>query len=47
VHSEFGLRKMMMVGDRGMITSARIGAIRELDGKYGWITALRARRSGS
>ena len=31
-----------MAGDRGMITSARINAIRELDGKYGWITALRA-----
>jgi transposase len=42
VHGEFGLRKMVMVGDRGMITSARIDAIRELDGKYGWITALRA-----
>jgi hypothetical protein len=42
VHGEFGLRKMVMVGDRGMITSARITAIRELDGKYGWITALRA-----
>src|SRR6516165_9993078 len=42
VHGEFGLRKMVMVGDRGMITSARIEAVRELDGKYGWITALRA-----
>ena len=42
VHEDFGLRKMVMVGDRGMITSARIAAIRELDGKYGWITALRA-----
>jgi hypothetical protein len=42
VHGEFGLRKMVMVGDRGMITSARIGAIRELDEKYAWITALRA-----
>src|SRR5689334_9562357 len=42
VHGEFGLRKMVMVGDRGMITSARIGAIRELDPKYAWITALRA-----
>ena len=31
-----------MVGDRGMITTARIDALRELDGKYGWITALRA-----
>jgi hypothetical protein len=42
VHREFGLAKMVMVGDRGMITSARIDAIRELDGTYGWITALRA-----
>jgi hypothetical protein len=42
VHGEFGLRKMVMVGDRGMITSARIEAIRELDGRYAWITALRA-----
>jgi Transposase DDE domain len=42
VHGEFGLRKMVMVGDRGMITSARIEALRELDAKYGWITALRA-----
>jgi transposase len=33
---------MVMVGDRGMITSARIEAIRELDGRYAWITALRA-----
>ena len=30
-----------MVGDRGMITSARIAAIRDLGG-MGWITALRA-----
>ncbi|HEX6523619.1 MAG TPA: IS1634 family transposase [Streptosporangiaceae bacterium] len=42
VHGTFGLKKMIMVGDRGMITTARIGAIRELDGKYAWITALRA-----
>ena len=41
VHKDFRLRKMVMVGDRGMITSARIEAIRELDDKYGWITALR------
>jgi transposase len=31
-----------MVGDRGMITSARIEALRELDEDYAWITALRA-----
>jgi Transposase DDE domain len=42
VHDGFQLKKMVMVGDRGMITSARIKAIRELDGKYAWITALRA-----
>ena len=42
VHGEFGLRKMVMAGDRGMITTARIQAVKELDEKYGWITALRA-----
>ncbi len=42
VHGEFGLAKMVMAGDRGMITSARINVIRELDETYGWITALRA-----
>jgi hypothetical protein len=42
VHDAFGLRKMVMAGDRGMITSARIEALKELDAKYGWITALRA-----
>jgi hypothetical protein len=42
VKDTFGLRKMVMVGDRGMITSARIEALRELDEDYAWITALRA-----
>jgi len=42
VHDTFQLAKMVMVGDRGMITSARIEALKELDGKYAWITALRA-----
>jgi hypothetical protein len=42
VRNGFGLRKMVMVGDRGMITSARIEALRELDGEYSWITALRS-----
>jgi transposase len=41
VHGGFRLRKMVLVGDRGMITTASIEAIRELDGKYAWITALR------
>jgi hypothetical protein len=42
VKNTFGLKRMVMVGDRGMITSARIDALKELDGKYAWITALRA-----
>jgi hypothetical protein len=42
VKDTFGLQRMVMVGDRGMITSARIEALKELDGKYAWITALRA-----
>jgi len=48
VRDKFGLQEMVMVGDRGMITSARIRALnRREDGTqrpdaYGWITALRA-----
>jgi Transposase DDE domain len=49
MREKFGLAKMVMVGDRGMITSARIAALNqpEQDGTaqpspYGWITALRA-----
>jgi hypothetical protein len=48
VRDKFGLREMIMVGDRGMITSARIAALNQPeDGTdrsdpYGWITALRA-----
>ncbi len=41
VHDTFGLGDMVMVGDRGMITAARIAALRELGG-LGWVTALRA-----
>jgi hypothetical protein len=41
VRDKFGLRQLTMVGDRGMITSARIDALRELGG-LGWITCLRA-----
>jgi hypothetical protein len=41
VRDKFGLTRMVMVGDRGMITSARIAALKELD-DMGWITALRA-----
>jgi hypothetical protein len=47
---KFKLGRLVMVGDRGMITSARIAALNQLeDGTprqgedaYGWITALRA-----
>ena len=48
VRDKFGLEQMVMVGDRGMITSARINAIREAnadpdtDSDLGWLTALRA-----
>jgi Transposase DDE domain len=41
VRDRFGLEWLVMVGDRGMITSARIAALRELPG-MGWLTALRA-----
>jgi Transposase DDE domain len=41
VKDTFSLKDMVMVGDRGMITSARVDALRELGG-YGWVTALRA-----
>ena len=48
VREKFGLAQMVMVGDRGMITSARIRALNQRDDgtprpdPYGWITALRA-----
>jgi Transposase DDE domain len=45
IHDTFGLDNLVLVGDRGMITSARIAALRELNEggtDFGWITALRA-----
>src|SRR6266436_2573436 len=48
LRDKFGLAEMVMVGDRGMITSARIAALNQLDDgtprpdPYRWITALRA-----
>jgi hypothetical protein len=50
VREKFGLARMVMVGDRGMITSARVKALNQLeDGTplqgqdaCAWITALRA-----
>jgi len=41
VRENFGLRRLVMVGDRGMIITARIGALKDLAG-MGWLTALRA-----
>jgi Transposase DDE domain len=41
IRTRFGLDRLCMVGDRGMITSARIRALREV-GDLGWLTCLRA-----
>ncbi len=40
VRGTFALEQMVMVGDRGMITSARITELRKLEG-MAWITCLR------
>jgi hypothetical protein len=48
VREGFGLTELVMVGDRGMITSARIDALRadnadpDTGSDLGWLTALRA-----
>ncbi|MGO9654914.1 MAG: IS1634 family transposase [Mycobacterium sp.] len=48
IRDAFGLDTLVLVGDRGMITQARIAALRELNDDpdtatdFGWITALRA-----
>ena len=48
IRDTFGVENLVLVGDRGMITSARIDALRELNDDpdtatdFGWITALRA-----
>ncbi len=41
IRDRFGLTDVVMVGDRGMITQARIDDLKTLDGA-GWVTALRA-----
>jgi len=41
VKKRFALADVVMVGDRGMITSARVEALKDLGG-LGWITSLRA-----
>ena len=48
IRDELGIARLVLVGDRGMITSARIDALRKLNDNpdtatdFGWITALRA-----
>jgi Transposase DDE domain len=41
VRSSFGIDRLVMAGDRGMISSVQIDAMRELDG-VDWITALKS-----
>jgi hypothetical protein len=41
VRTKFGIGELTLVGDRGMITSARIAALKDLGG-LSWITCLRA-----
>lgn len=41
VRGDFGIERLIMVGDRGMITGTRIDDLRKLDGME-WITALKA-----
>ncbi len=41
VRGDFGIERLIMVGDRGMITGTRIEDLRKLEG-MAWITALKA-----
>jgi hypothetical protein len=41
VGTDFGIERLIMVGDRGMITGTRIDDLRKLEG-MDWITALKA-----
>jgi hypothetical protein len=41
VREDFGLKELVFVGDRGMITRTRIADLRALEGA-GWVTALKA-----
>jgi hypothetical protein len=48
IRDTLGIQQLVLVGDRGMITSVRIDALRKLNDNpdtatdFGWITALRA-----
>ena len=41
LREEFGLERVVLVGDRGMISHKAIGELREIEG-LGWITALKS-----
>jgi hypothetical protein len=41
VRADFGIQRLIMVGDRGMITGTRIDDLRKLEG-MDWVTALKA-----
>jgi len=41
LREEFGLERVVLVGDRGMISQKAIGELRELEG-FSWITALKS-----
>jgi hypothetical protein len=41
VRADFGIERLVMVGDRGMITGTRISDLRKLEGMH-WVTALKA-----
>ncbi len=41
VRKGFGIKRLVLVGDRGMITQKQIDALREQDDGVDWITALR------
>jgi hypothetical protein len=43
VRAQFGLHEVVLVGDRGMITSAHVRELRENDPSLQWISALRAK----
>ena len=40
MRSDFGMQRIVLVGDRGMITQKQVDALREIDG-IDWIAALR------
>ena len=45
VRADFGIERLIMVGDRGMITGTRIDDLRKLEGME-WVTALKAPATG-